>query len=46
LTALSAGRYEARYAFGVYRGRNGKECLGVERIGRRGAQEVMILSGR
>jgi hypothetical protein len=46
LTALSAAGHEARYAFGVYRGRNGKESLGIERIGRRGAQEVMILSGR
>lgn len=45
LTALSAGGHEARYAFGVYRGRNGKESLGIERIGRRGAQEIMILSG-
>lgn len=46
LTALSAAGHEARYAFGVYRGRNGKESLGIERIGRRGAQEIMILSGR
>ena len=46
LTALSAAGNEARYAFGVYRGRNGRESLGIERIGRRGAQEVMILSGR
>jgi hypothetical protein len=46
LTALSATGGEARYAFGVYRGRNGKESLGIERIGRRGAQEVMVLGKR
>jgi hypothetical protein len=46
LTALSATGGEARYAFGVYRGRNGKESLGIERIGRRGAQEVMVLRKR
>jgi hypothetical protein len=38
--------HEGRYTFGVYRGRNGKESLGIERIGRRGAQDVMVLSGR
>jgi len=37
---------EKRYGFGVFRGRNGKECLGVERLGRRGAQDVLVLSGR
>jgi hypothetical protein len=46
LTALSARGQEHRYAFGVFRGRNGKESLGIERIGRRGSQEVMILSAR
>ena len=46
LTASSAAGHEGRYSFGVYRGRNGKECLGIERIGRRGAQEVMVLGGR
>lgn len=35
-----------RFAFGVYMGRAGGECLGVERLGRRGAQEVVILGGR
>ncbi|KAE8444342.1 hypothetical protein EG329_000652 [Mollisiaceae sp. DMI_Dod_QoI] len=35
-----------RYAFGVYRGRNGQESLGVERLGRRGMQDVMVISGR
>jgi hypothetical protein len=35
-----------RYAFGVYRGRDGRECLGIERLGRRGVQEVMVISGR
>lgn len=32
-----------RFAFGVYQGRAGGECLGIERLGRRGAQEVVIL---
>ncbi|KAL2065742.1 hypothetical protein VTL71DRAFT_3412 [Oculimacula yallundae] len=35
-----------RFAFGVYEGRAGHECLGVERLGRRGGQEVVILGGR
>jgi hypothetical protein len=35
-----------RFAFGVYKGRNGRESLGIERLGRRGSQEVMVLSGR
>ncbi|CZR58463.1 uncharacterized protein PAC_08355 [Phialocephala subalpina] len=35
-----------RWAFGVYRGRNGMECLGIERLGRRGVQDVMVISGR
>ncbi|KAH9205831.1 hypothetical protein DL95DRAFT_528644 [Leptodontidium sp. 2 PMI_412] len=34
-----------RFAFGVYKGRAGGECLGVERLGRRGEQEVVILGG-
>jgi hypothetical protein len=46
LTAPSVAGHEGRYTFGVYRGRNGKESLGIERIGRRGAQDVMVLSGR
>lgn len=46
LTATSAKGAQKRYAFGIYRGRNDKECLGIERMGRRGAQEVMILTGR
>lgn len=35
-----------RFAFGIYRGRAGGECLGIERLGRRGAQEVVILNAR
>lgn len=35
-----------KYAFGVYRGSNARESLGIERLGRRGSQEVMVLSGR
>ena len=46
LTASSAAGQKGRYTFGLYRGRNGKESLGIERISRRGAQEVMVLSGR
>lgn len=46
LTAPSVAGHEGKYTFGVYRGRNGKESLGIERIGRRGAQEIMVLSGR
>lgn len=34
------------FVFGVYRGRFGNECFGIERTGRRGVQEVMVLSGR
>lgn len=41
LTLNAAGR-EKKFAFGIHRGRNGKECLGVERLGRRG-QDVLIL---
>jgi hypothetical protein len=46
LMAPSAAGHYSRYAFGVYKGRNEKESLGIERIGRRGAQDVMVLSGR
>ncbi|KAK6580572.1 hypothetical protein PZA11_006808 [Diplocarpon coronariae] len=35
-----------QFAFGVYSGRAGGECLGIERLGRRGTQEVVILSKR
>jgi len=35
-----------KYAFGIYQGRNGRESLGIERLGRRGSQEVMVLTGR
>lgn len=46
LMAVQRGGVEARFAFGVYMGRHGKECLGIEKIGRSGAREVMVLSGR
>ena len=46
LGAVKTGGGVNRYAFGVYMGRGGKECLGVERLGRSGVQEVMVLSGR
>ncbi len=35
-----------RFAFEIYKGRGGGESLGVERLGRKGSQEVMILSAR
>ncbi|KAM3068470.1 hypothetical protein ACMFMF_009287 [Clarireedia jacksonii] len=34
---------EARFAFGVGSGRGGKEVLGVERLGRKGEEEVVLL---
>ncbi|PQE15075.1 phosphoribosylaminoimidazole-succinocarboxamide synthase protein [Rutstroemia sp. NJR-2017a BVV2] len=34
---------EARFALGVGFGRGGKEVLGIERLGRRGEEEVMVL---
>jgi hypothetical protein len=46
VTAVGVKGGKKRYAFGVYRGRNGRECLGIERLGRKGAPEVMILTGR
>ncbi|CZT47693.1 uncharacterized protein RSE6_08281 [Rhynchosporium secalis] len=47
-TRASSGRRgeRNRFAFGVYEGLAGGECLGVERLGRRGGQEVVILGGR
>jgi len=41
LLAPNAVGQPKKYGFGVYRGRNGKECLGIERMGRRG-QRVLI----
>jgi hypothetical protein len=46
LMAVYTGGQESRYAFGVFRGRNGRQCLGIEKLGRRGAQEIMVLSER
>jgi len=43
LLALNAAGQEKRYAFGVYHGRNGKECMGIERVGRRD-QDLLILA--
>lgn len=34
---------EARYAFGVGMGRSGKEVLGIERLGRRGGDDVIVM---
>ncbi len=45
LMAVKARGEVNRYAFGVYKGRDERECLGVERLGRRGGLEVMVLSG-
>jgi hypothetical protein len=46
LMAASAHGVEKRYAFGIYRGRNERECLGIERLGRRGQDDVLVLSGK
>ena len=46
LMAVSAYDMEKWYAFGIYRGRNGKECLGIERLGRRGQDDVLVLSSK
>ncbi|PMD39237.1 hypothetical protein L207DRAFT_545111 [Hyaloscypha variabilis F] len=45
LMAVKARGERNRYAFGVFRGRDGKECMGVERLGRRGGEEVLVLVG-
>ncbi|KAL9079040.1 MAG: hypothetical protein Q9157_002055 [Trypethelium eluteriae] len=34
-----------RYAFGIYKGRDGREHLGIERVGRVGVPGVVVLSG-
>jgi Protein of unknown function (DUF3433) len=46
LMAVKARGEVNRYAFGVLRGRDGRECLGVERMGRRGGEEVLVLVAR
>ena len=46
LMAVKARGEVNRYAFGVYRGRDGRESLGIERMGRRGGEEVLVLSGQ
>ena len=46
LMAVYTGGQESRFAFGVFRGRNGLQCLGIEKLGRRGAQEVRVFSER
>lgn len=46
LMAVKARGEVNRYAFGVLRGRDGRECLGVERLGRRGGEEVLVLVGK
>lgn len=45
LMAVKARGEVNKYAFGVLRGRDGKECLGIERLGRRGGEEVLIFVG-
>jgi len=42
LNALPARGSARTYAFGVYTGRHGKDCMGIEKMGRTG-QEVTIL---
>jgi Protein of unknown function (DUF3433) len=46
LMAAKARGEVNRYAFGVLRGRDGRECLGIERLGRRGGEEVLVLVGK
>ena len=46
LMAVKARGEVNRYAFGVYRGRDEHDCLGIERLGRRSGVEVMVLSGK
>ncbi|TAQ88573.1 hypothetical protein B7494_g3114 [Chlorociboria aeruginascens] len=41
LMAVYTGWSETNYAFGIYRGKHGRECLGIEKLGRRGV-EVMV----
>jgi hypothetical protein len=45
LMAVKARGQLNMYAFGVYKGHHGKECLGIDKIGRR-ENEIMVLSGR
>ncbi|KAJ5040310.1 uncharacterized protein L3040_005967 [Drepanopeziza brunnea f. sp. 'multigermtubi'] len=42
----SARIHRNRFAFGIYQGRAGGECLGIERLGRRGTQEMVIMNPR
>jgi hypothetical protein len=35
----------ARYAFGIYRGRDGKEHLGIDRLQRPGSGEMLVTTG-
>ncbi|KAG9233491.1 hypothetical protein BJ875DRAFT_402940 [Amylocarpus encephaloides] len=45
MVTQNGGRH-SRYAFGLYRGRHGKECLGVDRLGRLGSARLSIISER
>lgn len=42
VTRLTSGETEKRFAFGWFNGRNGRETLGVDRIGRRGKSDILI----
>ncbi|KAI9050337.1 hypothetical protein LZ554_005503 [Drepanopeziza brunnea f. sp. 'monogermtubi'] len=42
----SARSNRNRFAFGIYQGRAGGECLGIERLGRRGTREIVIMNPR
>ncbi|QSZ32339.1 hypothetical protein DSL72_001913 [Monilinia vaccinii-corymbosi] len=42
-SSFCSGREGARYVFGVGFGRRGKETLGVERLGRSGEEDVMVM---
>ncbi|CAG8958843.1 hypothetical protein HYFRA_00011794 [Hymenoscyphus fraxineus] len=47
LTVTPEGhRHATMYGFGMYRGRYGKDCLGVDKLGRPGSTRMSIIGGR
>lgn len=47
LTVTQEGhRHATMYGFGMYRGRYGKDCLGIDKLGRPGLARLSIISGR
>ena len=45
LSASEDRRRNARYAFGIYVGRDGREHLGIDRLQRPGSREMLITTG-